>query len=871
MNIKNLNRLYQFVVLIILIIFILSYLNPKLIFSNTTPTGGDIPAHVYLVSHLKKSLINKGKIISWAQGWWAGFPMYQYYFCLPYILMAILSFLIPVNIAFKIIANAGIVLLPISVFFSLKWMKFEDEIPSLGAISTILFLFTTAHNMWGVNIYSTLAGEIANSISFVIMVLFLGSFYKDIKQVRFSLWTVILYILLFYSHFFTTIVASVTVFFLPFLFKGDQIKKRVVIYLKTSILTFLLAAWWIIPLLNKNGYSVEFGGDWKLTLWKTFPNYTIILIILVLIAFFKAIISKRPNILYCFTLFFLSIIAFYTGGRINASFTNIRFWPFIFYELHILAAIGLGILIKKIKARQILVVILMILVLMAVDSSKNDIRNWFKWNYEGLEGKADYNIFRKLLMPLDGTKGRLANDLHEDNNFLGSTRVFETVPALIDKNILEGGIVNSATGSMFSYYIQGETSKDCAGFPINVQPTSFDIYRATKHLELFNVKHFIAYWDKTKEALQSHPQWKLLKSIGNYKLFELATNEGNYVYIPKHYPIYVDTKHWKDNSLEWIYNIDAIDYPFVFLKKNDLKQIGEPIIKEDKYLEFLGGLMKLSDGTIPLWLTLGPFPYSSDISNENADRLEPVHLNKLTPQTGKKQYGFEWKPILRDKQIIFYSIYPKRDEFFINYSFTKIFSSIKQVALLHYSHDDTANIFLNGKQIVNSKITGMNNYKTIQIELKDGENTILHKLQQGEGGAFFHLRLTDLQENPLHNVHYSISNKYTNVIPDSIKEDYEIKDEYFGDERISFKTEAIGKPHIIKCSYFPNWKVKGADQIYHVTPNFMLVFPKQKEVILYYGSTPSDIIGQILTFVGIIIFIILLILKFRILLQLRFS
>ena len=44
----------------------------------------------------------------------------------------------------------------------------------------------------------------------------------------------------------------------------------------------------------------------------------------------------------------------------------------------------------------------------------------------------------------------------------------------IGKPILEGGLVNSAAGSMFSYYIQSETSMNCAGFPTIVHPATFD-------------------------------------------------------------------------------------------------------------------------------------------------------------------------------------------------------------------------------------------------------------------------------------------------------------------------------------------------------------------------------------------------------------
>ena len=74
--------------------------------------------------------------------------------------------------------------------------------------------------------------------------------------------------------------------------------------------------------------------------------------------------------------------------------------------------------------------------------------------------------------------------------------------------------------------------------------------------------------------------------------------------------------------------------------------------------------------------------------------------------------------------------------------------------------------------------------------------------------------------------------------------------EEIGSQTIRFRTRAVGDPHIIKCSYYPNWKVKGASRVYMVSPYFMLVFPQQEEIELYYGSTLSDTLGQGLTLLG---------------------
>jgi len=87
----------------------------------------------------------------------------------------------------------------------------------------------------------------------------------------------------------------------------------------------------------------------------------------------------------------------------------------------------------------------------------------------------------------------------------------------------------------------------------------------------------------------------------------------------------------------------------------------------------------------------------------------------------------------------------------------------------------------------------------------------------------------------------------------------EILSENIQREKIEFETTGIGQPHLIKVSYFPNWHAVGAEGPYLVSPSFMLVFPTQKKVTLYYGMTYANKIGVTLTSIGwIIIFIILI-------------
>ncbi|WP_161954112.1 6-pyruvoyl-tetrahydropterin synthase-related protein [Candidatus Methylomirabilis limnetica] len=72
-----------------------------------------------------------------------------------------------------------------------------------------------------------------------------------------------------------------------------------------------------------------------------------------------------------------------------------------------------------------------------------------------------------------------------------------------------------------------------------------------------------------------------------------------------------------------------------------------------------------------------------------------------------------------------------------------------------------------------------------------------------------------------------------------------------GNEEVRFETECPGRPHLIKVSYHPKWRVEGADRIYLVSPSFMLVYPTAKQVRLVFGNRWPDYVGRVATAAGI--------------------
>ncbi|HTW07183.1 MAG TPA: hypothetical protein VME46_06725 [Acidimicrobiales bacterium] len=78
-----------------------------------------------------------------------------------------------------------------------------------------------------------------------------------------------------------------------------------------------------------------------------------------------------------------------------------------------------------------------------------------------------------------------------------------------------------------------------------------------------------------------------------------------------------------------------------------------------------------------------------------------------------------------------------------------------------------------------------------------------------------------------------------------------VSDVHESNAAISFNVSRVGVPVVVAISYFPNWKVSGAEGPYRVSPNLMVVVPTSHHVRLWYGTTAVDVEGYLLTFLAV--------------------
>jgi len=74
-----------------------------------------------------------------------------------------------------------------------------------------------------------------------------------------------------------------------------------------------------------------------------------------------------------------------------------------------------------------------------------------------------------------------------------------------------------------------------------------------------------------------------------------------------------------------------------------------------------------------------------------------------------------------------------------------------------------------------------------------------------------------------------------------------VSDITLDDHRISFSTTAIGVPHLVKVSWFPNWIADGAEGPYRAAPSLMVVVPTQSDVVIEFKDRAPEVVGKIIS------------------------
>jgi tetratricopeptide (TPR) repeat protein len=539
---------------------LLSYFPPSYVLLKTITTGGDTPSHYAAADYLIHTLLPRGRIIGWMQGNYAGFPLFQYYFPLPFLIMALLQAFMPLQIAFKLVTVLGTFLLPLCTYGCLKLLDQQPPIRLIGAAFSLAFLFMESNSMWGGNIPSTLAGEFAYSLGFALFVLYVGSYYRGIRENRLILLNAFIVTGIGLSHGYTLIFAVLAPSF--FLFTTQGFFRNLGYYLKVNALAFFLLGFWLIQLLWFSPYTTPFNFIWVLDgLSQVFPMILLPMIVLALIgtvlivreAIYRKEVRQKEGYVFSY-LWFIILMAgafYYIAYEINL--VDIRFLPCIQFLLTIIGALGVGVLSQWMRARHLVAILLACLVVLWVDLQVTYIPSWIKWDYSGMETKGLWPQFRAVNRYLKGScrDPRVVYEHGLSHRAAGSVRALESLPLFSGRSTLEGLYIQSSITSPFIFYLQSETSPtpSCPLSTYNYSKVNFK--RGLEHLKMFNVSHFLAVTDEIRRAIEKCPGVIRKQDIPPYTVYRLEGNSGKYISLLDYEPPLIITDNWRRIAFEW--------------------------------------------------------------------------------------------------------------------------------------------------------------------------------------------------------------------------------------------------------------------------------------------------------------------------------
>lgn len=670
------------VVLSLVEIYILSFFDINLILSNTTLAGGDTASHYAALHYLAKTLIPNWRLIGWDHGNFAGYPIFQFYFPVPFFLAAVLGFLIPLKVALKLVTLMGIFILPLFTYLGFRKLNYLFPVPSISSILVLPFIFNESYTMFGGNVLSTFAGEFCYGISFSVFVLYAASLYRGVAEKKGFVTNSILLSLCGLCHAIPFMLAVTLSLF--FLIRENQFKDNLKYLLKVNTLAFFLMGFWVIPMVAKLKFTTPIYMIWNFDSFKDLiPPLIIPFLVLTLlrIIFFRFKFFFTNDRLYYFLYILAVSILLYINSHVLVV-PDIRFIPFIYLTIIFIAIDLLGFLLNYVKPKIILTFLFLIFTGFWINSYVKDAGSWFKWNYEGYEGKRTWDEFEKINRFIKGDyqQPRVAYEKTPIFNAFGSDRAFESIPFFAGRQTLEGLHYSSGISAKAITFLQTEFSKEIMS-PVSYIYSRPDMKNIPEKFNLFNINQIITASGPIKEMFYGSKEFKEVYRIKNFSIFEFLNCKNHYIEPLNFYPVAYTGKDWREEFSKWFKRADNLD------------------------------------------------------------------------------------------------------------------------------------IFLVPEQYISAKESG-----------------------------YFKSR-TD-----------SVSNlgRFRNEIKNAA--DCRIE-EHIEPFKISFKTSRPGIPHLVKFSYFPNWKVKGADAVYPVSPSFMLVIPNSNEVVLTYGRTFPDILGIICSLLGFLFII----------------
>ena len=543
------------------------FLRIELVFSDLLPTGGDMGAHIVPTKFFVTELFNNFKLSGWSQDWFAGYPVYYFYFPLPPIITSLLNFIFPFSISFKTMVLISQVLLVVSIEMLMR--KNSKEFSFYGFGVGLLYLLTESFTIFGGNLASSLAGQ----YSFTYSIAFgnLSIFYLVKSKYKYSIEIAALLIgLSVLSHLIPFMI------YLP-IFAFYFVKSDIKIYKKISAFLFFLfvaVRFSIVLFLN-----LEFTTNMTYTPYTQLSDLikSDVLPIVIGTAIY-IILSKSKTSLKAISgfeiyLLFISIYLFFYGpesalwnGRI-VPFFNLGIIILFFNLLHS----DIKTLTKKIQGKYPLLlfillinsyfmylyyskwgntysittisVILIVLFMFLISINSRNflfyttivsltfgtlsyLPHWLNWNFSGYESKSNWTDITTLYEGLDTLEpGRIMWEPNPDLNKYGTPMVLMTIPMFTDHQSVEGLYFDSSITTPFHFLTVSGLAERPSNPVGGLTYINGEFDKGFRLMEELGVDYFIAYTSSIKDKANRSENFNFLFSNEVFNVYSINTKK----------------------------------------------------------------------------------------------------------------------------------------------------------------------------------------------------------------------------------------------------------------------------------------------------------------------------------------------------------
>ena len=570
----SLNAVLTAVVVAASAVFVFLQFHPGLLFTNTTPAGGDTGAHVWAPAFLRDHLLPHGRITGWTHDWYAGFPALHFYFPLPSLLIVLLDVVLPYGIAFKLVTIAGLVAMPIAAWTFGRLAGFAFPAPALFAVATVPFIFDRHYTIWGGNAASTLAGEFSFSIGVSFALFFLGVLARGIRTGRGLPLAAVLFACTALSHLLPTgfAVGGGLILLLVHLAPWRNATRRFGYIAAAGLIGTAIAAFWFVPFIARLPYSNDMG--WERTYayvdnllpflrddarGPTTNHLLLVFPMAALAAVVSVVQAIRGKSRFGLALALMAVASAAAFRLVPAGpIWNARLLPFWYLSCYLLAALafaqlswGAAWLIRRFEksdepgerpeawgaARVALASVAFAGLFLAalplgsvpfVDPpSANDsfITEWARWNYEGYEGKDAYPEHEQViaLMRRVGAEhgcGRTMWEYEPELDRLGTPMALMLLPYWTNGCIgsMEGLYFESSPTTPYHFLAVSEVSKSPSRPQRGLPYRDLDLDEGVRHLQELGVRYYLAFSPEARAAAAEHPDLTLLDGAGPFSM-----------------------------------------------------------------------------------------------------------------------------------------------------------------------------------------------------------------------------------------------------------------------------------------------------------------------------------------------------------------